>query len=57
MMDFVLVALMLTSPGVYTFQVMSEYSTMEECQRSLDRANRNGTTKIVSMVCARQDKV
>lgn len=57
MMDFVLVALMLTSPGVYNFEVMAEYRTMEECERSLQRANRNGTTKIVSLVCAKKDRV
>jgi len=56
-MDFVLVALMLVSPGVYNFEVMAEYQTMDECERSLQRANRNGTTKIVSLVCAKKDRV
>ena len=57
MMDFVLVALLVTSPGVYTFEVMAEYKTMSECERSLERANRNGTTKIASLVCAKKDRV
>jgi hypothetical protein len=57
MMDFVLVALLLTSPGVYNFEVMAEYRTMAECEQSLQRANRNGTTKIVSLVCAKKDRV
>lgn len=57
MMDFVLVALLLVSPGVYNFEVMAEYKTMLECERSLERANRNGTTKIVSLVCAKKDRV
>jgi len=56
MMDFVLVALLLTSPGVYNFEVMAEYRTMAECEQSLQRANRNGTTKIVSLVCAKKDQ-
>lgn len=57
MMDFVLVALMLTSPGVYNFEVMAEYKSMEECEKSRLRANKNGTTKIVSLVCAKKDRV
>ena len=56
-MDFVLVALMLVSPGVYNFEVMAEYRTMEECEKSLQRANRNGSTKIVSLLCAKKDRV
>lgn len=56
-MEYVLVALMMTSPGVYDFQSMAEYQTMAECEKSLQRANKNGTTKIVSLVCAKKDKV
>ena len=56
-MEYVLVALMLTSPGVYTYEVMADYKTMAECQKSLERANKNGTTKIVSLLCAKKDKV
>lgn len=56
-MEYVLVALMLVSPGVYEFQSMAEYQTMNECEKSLHRANKNGTTKIVSLLCARKDKV
>lgn len=56
-MDYVLVALMLVSPGVYNFEVMAEYRTMAECEQSLSRANRNGTTKIASLVCAKKDRV
>lgn len=56
-MEFVLVALMLTSPGVYNFETMAEYKTMDECQKSLERANKNGTSKIVSLVCAKKDNV
>jgi hypothetical protein len=56
-MEYVLVALMMVSPGVYNFEVMSEYPTMAECEKSLNRANKNGTTKIVSLVCAKKDRV
>jgi hypothetical protein len=56
-MDFVLVALMLVSPGVYNYEVMAEYKSMDECEKSLSRANKNGTTKIVSLVCAKKDRV
>jgi hypothetical protein len=57
MMEYVLVALMLISPGVYNFEVMAEYQTMMECEKSLSRANKNGTTKIVSLICAKKDRV
>jgi hypothetical protein len=57
MMDFVLVALMMTSPGVYEFETMAEYPTMVECEKSLRRAKSNGTTKMVSLVCAKKDRV
>jgi hypothetical protein len=57
MMDFVLVALMMTSPGVYEFESMAEYRTMEECEKSLKLAIKNGTTKMVSLVCAKKDRV
>ena len=56
-MEYVLVALMLVSPGVYNFEVMAEYQTITECENSLSRANKNGTTKIVSLLCAKKDKV
>ena len=56
-MEYVLVALMLVSPGEYNFEVMAEYQTMSECEKSLGRANKNGTTKMVSLVCAKKDKV
>ena len=57
MMDFVLVALVLASPGVYNYEVMAEYKTIAECEKSLQRANRNGSTKIVSLLCAKKDRV
>jgi hypothetical protein len=56
MMEYVLVALMMVSDGVYNLETMSEYRTMAECEKSLQRANKNGTTKIVSLVCAKKDK-
>jgi hypothetical protein len=56
-MEYVLVALMLTSPGVYNFETMAEYQTLAECEKSLQRANKNGTTKMVSLVCAKKDNV
>ena len=56
-MDFVLVALMLVSPGVYNYEVMAEYKTMTECEKSLQRADKNKTTKIVSLLCAKKDRV
>jgi hypothetical protein len=57
MMDFVLVALMMTSPGVYEFETMAEYRTMADCEKSLKLAIKNGTTKMVSLVCAKKDRV
>ncbi len=54
-MEYVLVALMMVEPGVYNFETMSEYRTMAECERSLARAVKNGTTKMVSLVCAKKD--
>jgi hypothetical protein len=55
MMEYVLVALMMVSPGEYEFQTMAEYETMAECERSRLRAVKNGTTKMVSLVCAKKD--
>jgi hypothetical protein len=54
MMEFVLVALMMVSPGEYEFQTMAEYETMAECELSRLRAVKNGTTKMVSLVCAKK---
>ncbi len=56
-MEYVLVALMLTNPATaeYNFETMAEYRTMGECESSLKRAVKNGTTKIVSLVCAKKD--
>jgi hypothetical protein len=56
MMEYVLVALMMTSDGVYNLETMAEYRTMAECNMSLQRAIQNGTTKMVSLVCAKKDK-
>lgn len=55
MMDYVLVALMMVIPGTYDFEVMAEYRTQADCDKSLKRAVKNGTTKIVSLVCAKKD--
>jgi hypothetical protein len=55
-MEYVLVALMMTSDGVYNLETMAEYRTMTECNKSLQRAVKNGTTKMVSLVCAKKDK-
>jgi hypothetical protein len=46
---------MMVSPGEYEFQTMAEYETMAECERSRLRAVKNGTTKMVSLVCAKKD--
>jgi hypothetical protein len=57
-MEYVLVALMMTADtteAVYSFETMAEYRTMSECERSLDRAVKNGTTRLVSLVCAKKD--
>jgi hypothetical protein len=57
-MEYVLVALMMTSDvnkAVYSFEVMAEYRTMDECDNALKRAVKNGTTKMVSLVCAKRD--
>ena len=56
MMEYVLVALMMTSDVVYNLETMAEYRTMAECNMSLQRAIQNGTTKMVSLVCAKKDK-
>ena len=57
-MEYVLVALMLTGPStsVYTLETIAEYRTMDECEASLKRAVKNGTTKMVSLVCAKKDR-
>jgi hypothetical protein len=55
-MDYLLVALMMTSDGTYSLETMSEYRTMAECDNSLKRAVKNGTTKMISLVCAKRDK-
>jgi hypothetical protein len=57
MMEFVLVALMMVSPGEYEFRTMASYDSMAECEKSRLRAVKNGTTRIVSLVCARKDSV
>lgn len=57
-MEYVLVALMITTDtkdAVYNFETMAEYRTMAECEHSLKRAVKNGTTKMVSLVCAKRD--
>jgi hypothetical protein len=57
-MEYVLVALMMTADpteAVYSFETMAEYRTMDECENSLKRAVKNGTTKMVSLVCAKKD--
>ena len=57
MMDFVLVAIMLTSSGVYNFEVIAEYKSMKECEKSLNRVNKNIATKTISLICAKKDRV
>lgn len=57
-MEYILVALMMspdTSEAVYNFETVAEYRTMSECEQSLKRANKNGTTRMVSLVCAKKD--
>jgi hypothetical protein len=54
-MEYLLVALMMTSDGVYNVETIAEYRTMPECENSLKRAIKNGTTKMVSLVCAKRD--
>jgi len=56
-MDYVLVALMLASPGVYNYEVMAEYKTMAACEKALGQANKNRTSTIVSLLCAKKDRV
>jgi len=57
MMEFVLVALMMVSPGEYEFRTMASYDNMAECEKSRLRAVKNSTTRIVSLVCAKKDSV
>jgi hypothetical protein len=57
-MEYLLVALMMTSDttaAVYNFETVAEYRTMKECEDSRLRAVKNGTTKMVSLVCAKRD--
>lgn len=57
-MEYVLVALMMTTDtkeAVYNFETVAEYRTMAECEQSLKRAVKNGTTRMVSLVCAKKD--
>jgi hypothetical protein len=57
-MDYLLVALMMTSDtdrAVYNFETVAEYRTMADCERSRLRAVKNGTAKMVSLVCAKRD--
>lgn len=54
-MEYVLVALMMTSPGVYDFVEMAEYETSEECNASWQRAVKNGSTKLTSLICAKKE--
>ena len=57
-MDYLLVALMMTTDtdkAVYNFETVAEYRTMAECENSRLRAVRNGTTKMISLVCAKRD--
>lgn len=57
-MEYILVALMMTTDpteAVYSFETMAEYRTMAECEHSLKRAVKNGTTRMVSLVCAKKD--
>lgn len=57
-MEYLLVALIMTSDAneaVYSFETVAEYRTMRECETSLKHAVRNGTTKMVSLVCAKRD--
>lgn len=57
-MEYVLVALMMVADkteAVYNFEVVAEYRTMVECENSLKRAVKNGTTQMVSLVCAKKD--
>lgn len=57
-MEYLLVALMMTTDtkeAVYSFETMAEYQTMEECEKSRLRAVKNGTTRMVSLVCAKRD--
>lgn len=57
-MDYLLVALMMTTDtkeAVYNFETVAEYRTMADCEKSRLRAVKNGTTKLVSLVCAKRD--
>ena len=44
-----------TDKAVYNFETVAEYRTMAECENSRLRAVRNGTTKMISLVCAKRD--
>jgi len=58
MMEYILVALTMTADtkeAIYNFETVAEYRTMADCEASLKRAVKNGTTKMVSLVCAKKD--
>jgi hypothetical protein len=54
-MEYLLVAFMLTNEGTYSVETMAEYRTIKECEASLARAVKNGTTKVTPLVCAKRD--
>ena len=55
MMDFVLVALLITGPGTYDVEVVQKFETMAQCKKTLEA--RVWTTKnALTLVCAKIDK-
>ena len=54
-MEYVLVGLFMSSPGVYDVASVAEYKTMAQCEQQLE-ANRQKYKQVyASLVCAKKD--
>lgn len=54
MMEYVLVALLATGPGIYEVEVVQEFKTLPECKKVLDAKVWN-TKNLMSLMCAKKD--
>lgn len=54
MMNYVLVALLATSPGVYDVEVVQQFETLSQCKQVLEK-KAVVMENMVSLVCANKD--